>query len=522
MAKRHSTAPHRTATRSTPLRLVGADSPTPIPPADSTDTSSDQAIRTAIDGLDLPAELADRMLEGFADGAEPHQMVAAMAAGLMHDLSLCRRPLDAELEACELFSTLVLTTRAELDRTAGTDGTGEAVDDDPVEADKLHIVLLAALIDEAAAAGTAAGLSLLRVLSTLGPTRTRQLASAHAERLAAAGVPDPRWASAVGRPTLIRAWRYGDLWGSQSSIGLLFDYSGREHALLTLIDHELGGGVKDCFVAEGRDAGRLHDRTRTDVDRLPDATFEDIDAHTAALELGEALARPVCPVQDDQIETMALNEELLRSRTALLTELAGLPARTLDEQRGPVGHGEILRIKVSLVGIRPPIWRRLEVPASISLERLHGVLQVAFDWSDDRAHRFERPVPTRVRRLLPDADPAAIDVQDERRIRLVQLLPAVGSEAIYRYGGGDDWEHLITVEAREAADSDVGYPLCTGGRRSAPPEDAGGIRGYQHLLKVVAAPAPTDDDRIAERAPAGFDPDAFAAADVNAVLAARR
>jgi hypothetical protein len=513
MAKRRPSTPNRTATRRPPLRLVSSDDRPPAARADiPVDIGHDEAYRTAIDGLDLPDQLADRMLGGFAEGAEPQQIVAEMATGLMRDLSVCRRPLEAELEACELFGVLMLGTRAEL-------GDLDTDQEDPAEAEKLRTVLLAALIDEAAASGTTAGLSLLRVLSTLGPARTRQIASAQADRLASSGVAEPKWAATVGRPTLLRAWRYGDLWASQSSIGLLFEYAGRQHALLTLIDHELGGGVKDCFVAEGRDASRLHDLTEAEMADLPDASFEDIDARTAALGLGEALARPICPVQDDQIEDLALNEALLRSRTALLAELAGLPVQTLDEQRGPVGHGEILRIKVALAGIRPPIWRRLEVPASLSLQRLHDVLQVAFDWSDDHMHRFERAVPKRVRSFVPDAGPAAIAPPDERRIRLVQLLPETGSRLIYRYDFGDDWEHEITVEARAAAEPDVRYPRCTGGRRSAPPEDCGGIPGYERLLEALADPADSRHAELAEWAPAGFDPDEFTSADVDAAFA---
>ena len=50
--------------------------------------------------------------------------------------------------------------------------------------------------------------------------------------------------------------------------------------------------------------------------------------------------------------------------------------------------GQIYQIKVSLLHTRPPIWRRLLVPANISLAALHAVLQIAFDWQDCHLHEF--------------------------------------------------------------------------------------------------------------------------------------
>jgi hypothetical protein len=59
------------------------------------------------------------------------------------------------------------------------------------------------------------------VLSVLGPEQVRCSAQAEAERVASSGVPDRPWAKTVGRPRLLRAWHYGDVWGSQASVGLL-------------------------------------------------------------------------------------------------------------------------------------------------------------------------------------------------------------------------------------------------------------------------------------------------------------
>ena len=38
---------------------------------------------------------------------------------------------------------------------------------------------------------------------------------------------------------------------------------------------------------------------------------------------------------------------------------------------------DIYQIKVTLLGTKPPIWRRLQVPANLTLAQLHDLLQIA-------------------------------------------------------------------------------------------------------------------------------------------------
>ena len=91
-------------------------------------------------------------------------------------------------------------------------------------------------------------------------------------------------------------------------------------------------------------------------------------------------------MEDDQVEGVGHYLALLWSRTALLAEQSGLPAPVElgddggggDDDASSSELGHVLRVKVSLAGIRPPIWRRLELPASLTLRRLHDVLQAVF------------------------------------------------------------------------------------------------------------------------------------------------
>lgn len=61
----------------------------------------------------------------------------------------------------------------------------------------------------------------------------------------------------------------------------------------------------------------------------------------------------------------------------------------------------IHRIKVTLRGSKPPIWRRFEVPSEIRLKRLHDVIQRGFGWQDYHLFVFETGVG---RYGLPDPD----------------------------------------------------------------------------------------------------------------------
>src|SRR5579883_3345225 len=48
----------------------------------------------------------------------------------------------------------------------------------------------------------------------------------------------------------------------------------------------------------------------------------------------------------------------------------------------------IARIKITLDKVKPAVWRRLEAPLDITLDRLHRTIQAAMGWDDDHLHEF--------------------------------------------------------------------------------------------------------------------------------------
>ncbi|KLL11397.1 hypothetical protein BL254_16665 [Protofrankia sp. BMG5.30] len=191
-----------------------------------------------------------------------------------------------------------------------------------------------------------------------------------------------------------------------------------------------------------------------------------------------------------------------------------LPAK----RKKAAGPAPIYQIKVGLRGTKPPIWRRLEVPADIRLERLHNVIQAAFGWYDSHLHVFETRYGSFGR---PDAE---LDYRAEAAVTLEQVAPTSNDRILYTYDFGDSWEHDVLVEKVFSPDPAVRYPRCTGGRRAAPPEDCGGIWGYVELLQVLKNPDHPEYDEKLEWLGVDnaidFAPERFDAAAVNQALSA--
>jgi hypothetical protein len=149
----------------------------------------------------------------------------------------------------------------------------------------------------------------------------------------------------------------------------------------------------------------------------------------------------------------------------------------------------IHRLKVSLYGARPPIWRRLELPSDMGLDLVHETLQTAFGWYDCHYHRFETVCGQ-------FADPAQGDDRsgagDESSVALAQVAGSVKDAIVYVYDFGDDWRHDIVVEAITAAAPGVRYPRCTGARGAPPGEDSGGIRARNQAVLSRGEGGPVD------------------------------
>ncbi|QOC93462.1 plasmid pRiA4b ORF-3 family protein [Micromonospora craniellae] len=124
------------------------------------------------------------------------------------------------------------------------------------------------------------------------------------------------------------------------------------------------------------------------------------------------------------------------------------------------------QLKISLTRIRPPVWRRVRLPAAVTLDELHRLIQIVFDWDDDHLHVF-----TVAGRRYADPFFGLEGTADESRARLGKLAPSVGAELTYVYDLGDEWEHRIVVERIIEVDEPETSASCVGGQGDAPEED---------------------------------------------------
>ncbi|MDI6721141.1 MAG: DUF1186 domain-containing protein [Candidatus Aenigmarchaeota archaeon] len=185
-----------------------------------------------------------------------------------------------------------------------------------------------------------------------------------------------------------------------------------------------------------------------------------------------------------------------------------------------------LQLKITLEGIKPLIWRRFLVSDSITFRHLHEIIQSVMGWEDCHLYRF-------------DIDGMLIERDDEglfadsvwtffaprtaskpaSKIKLNEFLTRESQRVYYMYDFGDSWRHIIVLEKILEKHDYKQLPVCIGGEMACPPEDCGGIYGYEELLEIRKDENhPRYREMIVEWLGEDFEPDHFDAEEVNEEL----
>ena len=177
----------------------------------------------------------------------------------------------------------------------------------------------------------------------------------------------------------------------------------------------------------------------------------------------------------------------------------------------------VYQLKVTLDGIRPLIWRRIQVRGDITLFKLHKILQVVMGWDDYHLHKFviedeDYSVICREANMLGD------DFTDEKKVRLNRVIPGEKCKFSYEYDFGDNWRHTILVEKIFRPQEELKVPVCQKGKRAAPHEDCGGKGGYHDVLTALRNPSRPKNAELLEWLD-GYDPEYFDADVANKRLA---
>lgn len=165
------------------------------------------------------------------------------------------------------------------------------------------------------------------------------------------------------------------------------------------------------------------------------------------------------------------------------------------------------QLRIELLDVKPLVWRRLRVPANITLPKLHRVFQAALGWTNGL--HYAEPNPEWAEELAQ---------ADELRVVLSKALGREFRSFDYVYDYGDSWYHLVVVEdyrLEPTADSAV---LCLGGENACPPEDVGGAPGYADFLAAIADPRHEEHQNYMAWCGGSFDPGRFDREAVNVAL----
>ena len=145
----------------------------------------------------------------------------------------------------------------------------------------------------------------------------------------------------------------------------------------------------------------------------------------------------------------------------------------------------IAHLRIKLDDVEPAVVRRVEVPLTIRLDRLHLVLQAAMGWTN--SHLYE----IRARDVgwgIPDPD-FGDGPLNASKARLIDVLEDVGTRSLkYLYDFGDGWEHSVRIERITDPMPGIAYPRLVEAAGHCPPEDVGGPWGYRDFLDAIADP----------------------------------
>jgi hypothetical protein len=183
-----------------------------------------------------------------------------------------------------------------------------------------------------------------------------------------------------------------------------------------------------------------------------------------------------------------------------------------------VGPKSILQVRVSLEDSSPEIWRRLLVPGHIKLLFFHRILQIAMGWTDTHLHEFQ------IRGKSygppePEGDALSGEQwEDDERFALYEVIHCLPARFTYTYDMGDGWEHDILIEKVVPRTRGAQYPRCIEGARACPPEDCGGIYGYEEFLEALDDPKHERHEELLGWIGRKFDPEAFDIGSINEEL----
>lgn len=154
---------------------------------------------------------------------------------------------------------------------------------------------------------------------------------------------------------------------------------------------------------------------------------------------------------------------------------------------------KIFQFKVTLNHSAPKIWRRIQVPSEYTFFDLHVAIQDAMGWIDSHLHGFRIMQKGGMRPIViqypnPEEDFSDYGERDERKECIADYFDKITKQCTYEYDFGDGWVHTVLFEKELSPEIGMTYPRCVAGRNACPPEDCGGVGGYEDLQSILKNP----------------------------------
>lgn len=199
----------------------------------------------------------------------------------------------------------------------------------------------------------------------------------------------------------------------------------------------------------------------------------------------------------------------------------------------PPSEPVLLTVRVVLDETDPEVWRRLTIPGHLHLGQVHDALQQAMGWTESHLHRFRQGQSYDDPYFITEFDLSEGEEGTlETDARVDQVLREPGDLLTYEYDFGDGWTHTLILEGTQPSDATEASPaayglVCLAGERACPPEDVGGIGGYEEVAAWVRGGRDASHEfdnglttqEMTNWLPDGWDPDHFDLDEVNASLA---
>ena len=174
-------------------------------------------------------------------------------------------------------------------------------------------------------------------------------------------------------------------------------------------------------------------------------------------------------------------------------------------------------VPASLQGTPFPIWRRIQVPENYSFWDLSVAIQNAMGWGGGHLHDFEiiNPEYGEEEHIgMPDPNFDEFNTKPGHKTKISDYFIHKNTTALYVYDFGDDWRHTILYEGKFSREQGQSYPVCLAGKNACPPEDVGGIWGYEDFLKIISDPNHEEHESMLEWIGQEFNPHTFEPRDV--------